>query len=92
MTLSLHFNQNAVKSQKVIKTEDDMRTGVRKDSYGNSKYVRGGKIQHIVWADGSRDSHGAEVKLGKLKQRADEARQRRLEQVRASKAPSPRAP
>jgi hypothetical protein len=74
MTLSNHFNQNAAKQQQIIKTEDDMRTGVRKDSYGNSKYVRGGKIQRIVWADGSRDSHGAEVKHSKLHQRAVEAK------------------
>jgi hypothetical protein len=92
MTLSSHFNQNAVKFQKTIRTEDDMRTGVRKDSYGNTKFVRGGKIQRIVWADGSKDTHGAEVKMGKLKERAVEAKQRRLEQVRGLKAPSPRAP
>jgi hypothetical protein len=92
MTLSNHFNLNAAKQEKIIKTEDDIRTGVRKDSYGNTKYVRGGKIQRIVWADGSRDSHGAEVKMSQLKQRAVEAKQRRLQEVHALKSPSPRAP
>lgn len=92
MTLSNHFNLNAAKQEKIIKTEDDIRTGVRKDSYGNTKFVRGGKIQRIVWADGSRDSHGAEMKMSQLKQRAAEARQRRLQEVHALKAPSPRAP
>ena len=92
MTLSTHFNQNASKLQKTVKTEDDMRTGVRKDSYGNSKYVRNGKIQRIVWADGSRDSHGAEVKHSKLKQQAVAEKERRLEQARVVKPLSPRAP
>ncbi len=92
MTLSNHFNLNATKQQKTIKTEDDMRTGVRKDSYGNTKFVRGGKIQRIVWADGSKDTHGAEVKLSKLKQQAVAEKERRSEQARVVKPLSPRAP
>jgi hypothetical protein len=92
MTLSNHFNLNATKQQKTIKTEDDMRTGVRKDSYGNTKFVRGGKIQRIVWADGSKDTHGAEVKLSKLKQQAVAEKERRNEQARVVKPLSPRAP
>jgi hypothetical protein len=92
MTLSNHFNQNAAQQQKTIKTEDDIRTGVRKDSQGNTKFVRGGKIQRIVWADGSSDSHGAEVKLSKLKQQAVAEKERRREQARILKPLSPRAP
>jgi len=92
MTLSNHFNLNATKQQKTIKTEDDMRTGVRKDSYGNTKFVRGGKIQRIVWADGSKDTHGAEVKQSKLKQQAVAEKERRNEQARVVKPLSPRAP
>ncbi len=91
MTLSSHFNLNATKQQKTIKTEDDIRTGVRKDSYGNTKFVRGGKIQRIVWADGSRDTHGAEMKQGKLRELAAAENERRREQARMSKALSPRA-
>jgi hypothetical protein len=91
MTLSTHFNQNASKLQKTVKTEDDMRTGVRKDSYGNSKYVRNGKIQRIVWADGSRDTHGAEMKQSQLNQRAIAEKERLRERARASKTHSPRA-
>ena len=91
MTLTSHFNHNAVKREKEVKTEDDMRTGVRKDSYGNSKFVRGGKIQRIVWADGSQDSHGAEVKHSKLKQLAISEKERLRERARASKTHSPRA-
>jgi hypothetical protein len=92
MTLSSQFNQNAVKEEKTVKTEDDIRTGVRKDSQGNTKFVRGGKIQRIVWADGSRDTHGAEVKQSKLNQEAVAEKERSREQALASKPPSPRAP
>jgi Mg-chelatase subunit ChlD len=91
MTLSTPFN-NAAKQQQNIKTEDEIRTGVRKDSYGNTKFVRNGKIQRISWADGSRDAHGAEVKQNQLRQQAVAEKERRRELARIAKAPSPRAP
>src|SRR5580700_3565304 len=94
MTLTSHFNVNAVKQEKVAKTEDDMRTGVRKDAQGNSKFVRNGKIQRIVYADGSRDTHGAEMKQKKLKQQAEKASEVRRERARhvQTHRNSPRAP
>jgi hypothetical protein len=93
MTLTSHFNLNAVKQKKEV-TEDAMRTGVRKDSYGNSKFVRNGKIQRIVYADGSRDTHGAEIKQKNLKQQAEQASQVRRERARhvQTHRNSPRAP
>ena len=94
MTLTSHFNLNADKQQKVTQTEDAMRTGVRKDAQGNSKFVRNGKIQRIVYADGSRDTHGAEMKLKNLKQQAEKASEVRRERARhvPTHRSSPRAP
>jgi hypothetical protein len=93
MTLTSHFNPNALRQKKEV-TEDDMRTGVRRDAQGNSKFVRNGKIQRIVYADGSRDTHGAEMKQKKLKQQAEKAGEVRRERARhvQTHRNSPRAP
>lgn len=92
MTLSNHFNQNALKQQKTVKTEEDIRTGVRTDSYGNTKFVRAGKIQRMVWADGSKDSHGAEVKLKAKQQQALAEKERQREVARQAQARKPSSP
>lgn len=92
MTLSSHFNSNATKQQKTVKTEDEFRTGMRRDSYGNTKFVRNGKIQSMIWADGSKDSHGAEVKLKSKQQQALAEKERRLEIARQSQTNKPPAP
>jgi hypothetical protein len=93
MTLASHFNHNAARQKKEV-TEEEMRTGVRKDAQGNSKFVRNGKIQRIVYADGSRDTHGAEMKQKKLKEQAERASQTRRERARhvQTHRNSPRAP
>ena len=85
MTLSNHFNHKA-------KTEGDFKIGVRKKTDGSTVHVRAGKILSRIWADGSRDTDGAEVKQSKLKQQAVAEKERLREQARAAKAPSPRAP
>lgn len=86
-TLSSVFNSKA------IKTEADMKIGVRKDSYGNTKFLRGGKILRIEWADGSKDSHGAEMKRKARRAVADDAREKRRAAVKATLVQkSPRAP
>ena len=89
MTLSSHFNLHATKQQKPVKTEEDIPVGMRRDSYGNTKFVRGGKIQRMVWADGSKDSHGAELKLKAKQDQAVAERERRDELARLARAPKP---
>ena len=87
MTLSSHFNLYATKQQKPVKTEDDIPVGMRRDSYGNTKFVRGGKIQRMVWADGSKDSHGAEMRLKTKQEQALVEKERRNELARLARAP-----
>ena len=89
MTLSSHFNLYATKQQKPVKTEEDIPVGMRRDSYGNTKFVRGGKIQRMVWADGSKDSYGAELKLKAKQDQAVAERERRDELARLARAPKP---
>src|SRR5438045_3030519 len=78
--LSIKFNHKA--PPKEVKTESDIKMGVRKKSDGSTIHVRAGKIMGRSWADGSRDSHGAERKLNELKQAADEACRKRTEDAR----------
>ncbi len=89
MTLASHFNFHATKQQKPIKTEDDIPVGMRRDSYGNTKFVRGGKIQRMIWADGSKDSHGAELKLKAKQEQALVEKERRNELARLARSPKP---
>ena len=89
MTLSSHFNLHATKQQKPVKTGEDIPVGMRRDSYGNTKFVRGGKIQRMIWADGSKDSHGAELKLKAKQDQAVAERERRDELARLARAPKP---
>jgi hypothetical protein len=86
MTITNHFNHKAVRC------ENDLRVGDRKETDGSTLRVRAGKIISRIWPDGAKDKYGAEVKESKLKQRAIAEKERRREQARAVKAPSPRAP
>jgi hypothetical protein len=101
MTLSSHFNHQSFKHhqepqpKKIIKTEDDIPPSTRRDSYGNTKFVRGGKtFKPTLWADGSKDSHGAEVKITAKQQQAAETAERLRQQAQAAQSQklSPRAP
>ena len=83
-SLTSAFNIRAPKFQP--KTETEIRVGVRKESDGSTVHVRAGKVISRMWADGSRDSHGAEVKLKDLQQRAVQERERRLEVARMAQA------
>jgi len=96
MTLSSHFNHQTNKhlqAKKIIKSEEDIPASTRRDSYGNTKFVRGGKIfKPTAWADGSKDSHGAEVKLKAKQQQAHAEKERQLELARQAQANKPQAP
>jgi hypothetical protein len=81
--LSVKFNHKA--PPKEVKTESDIKVGVRKKTDGSTIHVRAGKILSRHYADGSRDSHGAERKLNELKQAAVEACVRRTEDARVAK-------
>jgi len=78
--LSVKFNHKA--PPKEIKTESAIKVGVRKKTDGSTVHVRAGKIISRQWADGSRDSHGAERKLNEMRQAAVEACQKRTEDGR----------
>jgi len=80
--LSVKFNHKA--PAKEIKTESDIKVGVRKKSDGSTVQVRAGKIISRHWADGSRDSHGAEVKLSQMRQAAVEYCSRVTEDARVA--------
>lgn len=80
--LSVKFNHKA--PPKEIKTESDIKVGVRRKSDGSTVQVRAGKIISRSWADGSRDSHGAEQKLNELKRAAVETCQRVTEDARVA--------
>ena len=83
-SLSSAFNIRAPRY--LPKTETEIRVGVRKESDGSTVHVRAGKVISRMWADGSRDSHGAEVKQRALQQRAVQEKDRRLEVARMAQS------
>ena len=96
MTLSRFYDLHQF--QRKPKCENDIKSTTRKDSYGNTRFFRGGKeFRSKIYADGSRDSHGAEMKnKAKLDAASAEKQRRRDEAQRAHalRKPSfaPRAP
>ena len=94
MTLTRHFNQHATKQQRAVKTEDDAHVGVRKDAYGNSKFIGGVKSQRVPWAEPPVTAHGTAIKLQNLMQQAEfatEVRRERARHVQTHRS-SPRGP
>jgi hypothetical protein len=94
MTLTRHFNHHANKQQRAAKTEDDVYAGVRKDAYGNSKFVGGAKSQRAPWEELSGPAHGTEMKLQNLLQHTEYATEVRRERARhvQTHRNSPRGP
>jgi hypothetical protein len=94
MTLTRQFNHHAFKQPKIAKSEEDDRAGVRKDAYGNSKFVGGAKSLRAPWAELSGPAHGTEMKLQNLLQQTEYAMEVRRERARhvQTHRNSPRGP